>query len=192
VILAEKKRLEAKLALHKAGVRNFTDEGSEESEKITLLELTEKVIELRKSEVAQITFRKNLAAMNKLMTVVGPELPLARLSASHLDTYKKARFDYGVEQYKLKKWTYDEDKIKRGVNKDLVNIRAVLRAAVAKKIIPLSLLPEIAFYKTARHILPLYLNDEEIIAIANQLCRARLIPQGGAKLIPHLFLAESV
>jgi len=27
---------------------------------------------------------------------------------------------------------------------------------------------------------------------ASFVCRARLIPQGGAKFIPHLFLAESV
>ena len=54
-------------------------------------------------------------------------------------------------------------------SEDLTNIRTVLRCAANKNIIPDSMVPKIHFYKTARKILPLYLNDDEIFAIANQL-----------------------
>ena len=138
-------------------------------EHIALGELTEKTVELRRTEVAEITIRKNLSGMRNLMAVVGSEMPLANLNAEHFDKFKKIRYETAVKEYARKKWELDDDKIKRGVNKDLVNIRTVVRAAANKNIIPDSMVPKIPFYKTARKLLPQYLNDEEIIAIATQL-----------------------
>ena len=103
VIMAEKKRIEAQLALHKAGVKEFLAAGEVNSTRVTLVQLTEKVIELRKSEVAPITIRKNQAAMKRLMDIVGRELPVSRLSPSHFDAFKKSRFKHAVEESGLRK-----------------------------------------------------------------------------------------
>ncbi len=168
IVMAEKKRIEAKIALHKAGVKRFA-ENDERVERMTLRELAQKVIELRKSEVAEITTRKNTSAMRNFVSIVGAEMPVARLDAEHFDKFKKARYERAVREYERKNWEFDDDKIKRGVNKDLTNIRTVLRSAANKNIIPDSMVPKIHFYKTSRKILPLYLNDDEILAIAKQL-----------------------
>ena len=63
----------------------------------------------------------------------------------------------------------DENRIKRGVNKDLENVRTVLRSAAKKDFILESMVPKIGRYTVDRQRLPKYLNDHEIIAIANQL-----------------------
>jgi len=174
IVLAEKKRIEAEIALHKANIRKFVY-GSERVDFITLRDLTERVIEIRKNEVSTATQKRNQLAMRVFMEIVGADMPISNLKTEYFDQFKKQRYESSVKKYKKRKWDIDEDKIKRGVNKDLVNVRAVIRAAVSKGIIPESKIPKIPFFKVDRNRLPKYLNDQEIIAIANQL-------EGEAKL----------
>ena len=147
VVLAEKKRIEAQIALHKARIKKFSEQDNE-WDSVTLRELTDRVIELRQSEVAEITTKKNSSAMRKFMEVVGAETSIHDLKPEHFDVYKKQRYARAVGEYERKGWIFDDDKIKRGVNKDLVNIRTVVRAAAHKDIIPESMVPKIPLYKT--------------------------------------------
>jgi len=95
---------------------------------------------------------------------------LKKLTTEHFDQFKKYHYDCKVnEVYKEKNWKIDDDKIKRSINKKLVNIRTVLRAGITKGIIPESYIPKIPLYRVDRNRLPKYLTDEKIIAIAYQL-----------------------
>ena len=168
IVIAEKKRIEAQIALHKANVKKFS-ENEQRVDFITLRELTEKIAEARKNEVSEDTQQRNLYAMKLFMEVVGADMPLANLKSDHFDQFKKLRFEVALSEYQRKEWELDEDKIKRGVNKDLVNIRAMLRASAAKGMIPESMIPKIQVYKVDRNRLPNFYNDDEILAIANNL-----------------------
>ena len=96
-------------------------------------------------------------------------MPLANLKSEHFDQFRKVRFEVALNEYQRKDWELDEDKIKCGVNKDLVNIRAMLRASASKGMIPESMIPKIQLYKVDRNRLPNFYNDDEIVAIANNL-----------------------
>nr|NIR48293.1 tyrosine-type recombinase/integrase [candidate division KSB1 bacterium]NIR71514.1 tyrosine-type recombinase/integrase [candidate division KSB1 bacterium]NIS27950.1 tyrosine-type recombinase/integrase [candidate division KSB1 bacterium]NIT74827.1 tyrosine-type recombinase/integrase [candidate division KSB1 bacterium]NIU28607.1 tyrosine-type recombinase/integrase [candidate division KSB1 bacterium] len=168
VVLAEKKRIEAELALHKAGVKKFAEK-TERVDSITLRELTEKVHEARQNEVSDDTLKRNLYAMKVFMEVVGADMLVSNLKSDHIDQFKKARYEIASNEYERKGWKFEGDKIKRGINKDLENVRSVFRVAAQKGMISESMVPKIERYKIDKVRVPKYLNDEEIIAIANQL-----------------------
>ena len=174
VVLAEKKRIEAEVALHKARIRKFQEETAV-SNSISLGELTERVLLARENEVSIDTSNRNRYTMKLFLQVVGPEMSISDLKADHIDQFKNLRYEEGRKQYERKGWKFDNDKIKRGVNKDLENIRTILRAAASKGIISSGLIPKIERFKVDRQRLPKYLDDVEIIAIANKLAgEARL------------------
>lgn len=144
VVMAEKKRIEANIALHKAGIKPFS-ENNQRVDFITLRDLTEKVIEKKKNDVSDDTLKRNLYAMKVFMEIVGADMPIANLKDDHFDQFKKARYEKAESEYERKVWAFHEDKIKRGVNKDLVNIRAVLRAGANKGMVPYSMVPKSSF-----------------------------------------------
>jgi integrase/recombinase XerD len=168
IALAEKKRLEADIALHKAGVRRFS-QTVDRIDFMTLGELTERLFEKRIGEISKETVQRNLYAMRVLMEIVGQDMPVSNLRPDHFDQFKKARYERAVNEYKRKDWDLDDYKIKRGINKDLINIRTVLRAAARKGIITDALVPRFELYKVERQRLPGVLNEGEIIAFANCL-----------------------
>ena len=168
ILLAEKKRIESEIALHKAGVKRFHFD-EESVEFITLRDLTEKVLDMRQNEVAEVTLKRYELAMRNFMKIAGPEMLISNLRADHFQQFRTARYEYTVNRYKRMKWEFNDDKIKRGINTDLVNIRAVLRGAANKGIVQESQVPKIEFYKVDRQRLPNFFSDEEIIAVANEL-----------------------
>ena len=72
ILSAEKKRIESEIALHKAGIKRFS-ENDERVDFITLRELTERICEIRKNEVSEDTGteEKNLSTMMRLYVIVG-------------------------------------------------------------------------------------------------------------------------
>ena len=157
VVLGEKKRIEGELALHKAGIKRFK-ENDQRFDTITLQELGEKIIEARKNEVSEETSRRNLYAMQLFMDVLGPEMVIAEINTFHIDQFKNARYEFALNEYRRKKWELNLDKIKRGVNKELVNLSALFRAATRKGMIPYDMIPKFEKYKTDRTRLPSILN----------------------------------
>ncbi|MCH7756132.1 tyrosine-type recombinase/integrase [candidate division KSB1 bacterium] len=168
ILSAEKKRIESEIALHKAGIKRF-NENDERVDFITLRELTEKVCEIRKNEVSDDTISRNLMAMKCFTDIIGADMPVSNIETNHFDQFKKARFECGISEYERKGWNLDKDKIKVGVNKDLSNIKTILKAAAHRGIVSESMLPKIEFFKVDYRRLPKYLNDDEVIAIANHL-----------------------
>jgi len=168
IAVAERKRIEAEVAMHKAGVKRFI-ENDKRVDFITLSELTEQLFETRKNEISKETIVRNVYAMRIFMEIVGKDMPVYSLKSQHFEQFKNARYEHALNEYKRKGWAIDDYKIKRGINKDLINVRTVIRIATQKGIITDDLIPKFELYKVERQRLPMILNDEEIIAIANQL-----------------------
>jgi len=169
ILLAEKKRIEAEIALHKAGIKKFSENKEERADFITLREITEKICEIRKNEVSEDTVSRNFMAMKRFTDIIGADMPVSNIETNHIDQFKKARVERGISEYERKGWNLDKEKIKIGVNQDLANIKTLLTAAANKGIVSDSMLPKIEFFKVDYRRLPKYLNDDEVIAIANHL-----------------------
>ena len=168
VALAEQKRVESALALHKAGIKKFT-ESTESTEFLTLSDMTERVLESKEGEVAPETLSRNRYGMKLFMSVIGKDTLVADLKPTHFDQFRNAHLEKAKREYERKGWTYNEDKIKRGLNKELENVRVVFRTAMKKGIISEKMLPKVQKIKVDRRRLPAILDEQEIIATANQL-----------------------
>ena len=168
VVKAEFNHLQADIALHKSGFKKF-GENKELDKFITLEELTDKVLAAKEHDVAPETISRNRYAMKLFMNVLGKDFFVTDLKPLHFDQFKNARFERVKKYYASRGLPIDEDKIKRGVNKDFENIRTVFQTAVKKGMIPREWLPKIEKMKVDRHRLPSVLSATEINAIANQL-----------------------
>ena len=168
VVKAAKQRIESDVAMHKAGVKRFAGEESRGVGFVSLGELTEKVMAIRKNEVSKETFDRNSYAMRIFMMTIGSKMEVSKIQPQHIDQFKVARFEYQVKEYQRKKWQYDQDRIRRGINKDLVNIRTIFNAAAKKGIIPKSMVPKFEMFRVSER-LPSVLDDNEIILMANHL-----------------------
>ena len=166
---AIKKEIELKIARHKAGLEQFSLQ-QERIDYLTLLDLTERVCThpVRVKDIDGETIKRNRYAMQLLVEVVGQFMPVARLTQEHIAQFKAAQYEAAVSEYRRKGWQFDDDKIKRGVNKELENIRTVLRYAVKMGLIPESYLVKIEKYNVNKG-LPAVLSDDEVVAIANRL-----------------------
>jgi hypothetical protein len=88
--------------------------------------------------------------MKLFMAAVGKDTLVADLKPSHFDQFKNVHFEKAKKAYERKGWPYDEDKVKRGLNKEFENIRVVFRTAMKKGIIPERMLPKIQKIKVDR------------------------------------------
>jgi len=163
-----KKEIEVKVALHKASIKKFVEDEDQEKS-LTLTEMASKILELRKDEVSEDTQYRNEYAMKIFIKVVGANLPVAELKDSHIAQFKKSRLELKKQEHESKQKPVDENQIKRGINKDLVNIKAVFNAAAQKGIILESQVPNFEFYRVEQIRLPQTLDEQEIQAIASQL-----------------------
>jgi site-specific recombinase XerD len=168
VAKAELNRLQADVALHKAGFKKF-GQNPDTVKFITLQELTEQVLAAKEHEVTPETISRNRYAMKLFMEVLGRDFLVTDLKPLHFDQFKNARFEKVKKYYASHSWAMNEDKIKRGLNKEFENIRTVFQAAVKKGMIPRDWLPRIEKMKVDRRRLPSVLSVTEINAIANQL-----------------------
>ena len=165
---AMKKEIEAKVALHKAGIKKFTEDDATENI-LTLAEMSSKILEIRKDEVSSETQYRNEYAMKIFIKVIGGKLLLEDLQSVHVDQFKKARLDLKRKECAAQQKPVDDNQIKRGINKDLVNVKAVFNAAAHKGIIPESQVPKFEFYRVEQQWLPETLDEQEIDAIASHL-----------------------
>jgi site-specific recombinase XerD len=163
-----KKEIEVKIAWHKAGIKKFTEEETRESI-LTIAEMTDKVLEIRKDEVSHETQYRNEYAMKIFIKVIGGDLSVADLQSAHINQFKKARLDLKRKEYETKHKPADDNQIKRGINKDLVNIKAVFNAAAQKGVILENQVPKFEFYRVEQQRLPETLDEQEIDAIASHL-----------------------
>ena len=167
-VVAEFKRLEADIALNKAGIKSF-GQNQDAVKFITLEDLTEQALKAKEHEVSVETIARNRYAMKLFMKAVGKDTLVADLKPSHFDQFKNARFDAVKAYYQRYNRDWNEDKVKRGINKELENIRTVFQGAVKKGIIPANLLPKVVRLKVDRHRLPTILDVSEITTIAKHL-----------------------
>jgi len=168
IIQAMKKEIEAKVALHKAGIKKFVDERGNDAS-LTISEMSIKALESRIDEVSHDTQNRNQYAMRIFIASIGAEFLVADLKSSHLNQFKKSRLELKRREYLAKGKAVDENQIKRGINKDLVNIKAIFNAAAQKGIILENQVPKFEFYRVEQQRLPETLDEQEIQAIASHL-----------------------
>lgn len=107
--------------------------------------------------------------MKLFIAAIGKHTLISEIKPTHFDQFRNARFDAMKRLYQQRGWIWNEDKVKRGVNKDIENIRTVLRMAVKKCLMPAQYLPKIEKLKVDRRRLPSFLNKQEINRMAAQL-----------------------
>ena len=163
-----KKEIEVKIAWHKAGIKKFSEKEIREAV-LTIAEMSCKILEIRKDEVSRETQYRNEYAMKSFIKVIGENLLLSDLQTAHINQFKKARLDLKRKECATQQKTVDDNQIKRGINKDLVNIKAVFNAAAQKGIIPESQVPKFEFFRVDQQRLPETLDEQEIQLIADQL-----------------------
>ena len=168
VLSAVKKEIEAKVALHKSGIKKFIEEEKEQVGPLTLTEMTARILEIRKDEVGRDTQYRNGYAIRSFIRTVGGEIAIKDISTAHINQFKKTRLDLKRKEFESKKKPVDENQIKRGINKDLVNIKAVFNAAAQKGLID-EKVPKFEFYRVEQQRLPETLDEQEIQAIAAHL-----------------------
>jgi len=170
---AEKKRIEAELIMHKLGLKKFEPES--ETPGLTLHQFNGRITIARQHDVSPKTLKRNAYALKRLIQCLGENTLIDQLTAERLDEFKNYVHSQAITAYKTKHRPTDEQKIKRGINKELSNLRTIFRAAAAKGIISEAQVPKIKLIRTDRFRLPAVLNNVEIIDIANQLTnQARL------------------
>ena len=98
---AEFNRLQADVALHKAGFKKF-GENKELTKFITLEELTDKVLAAKKHDVAPETIRRNRYVMKLFMEVLGRNFLVTDLKPIHFDQFKNARFEKVKKYYETR------------------------------------------------------------------------------------------
>ena len=128
-----------------------------------------RTLELRENDVDVSTLNRNRHAIQLFIDVLGANMPVKDVVVHHIEQFKVIRYNYALSEYKRKGWTIDLDKIRRGLNKDLENIRTVFNAAVKKGIIGKQMVPMFERYVTDRQRLPRVLNNDEIQQFAAHL-----------------------
>lgn len=168
VMQAAKKRIESDIALHKLKLKRF-NESSASFGKISLKEMFAKVLRSLEARVGENTLQRYELSARIFMSIIGGEMMVKDLSYHHLDQFKKLRKEQLIEKYQKYNWDFDDDKAKRGVNKELCQIRVLFRAAEQKGLITGDLIPRFEMYSTDRQRLPEILDEVEIIKIARIL-----------------------
>lgn len=168
VVEAECKRIESELAFHKAGLKRF-GEDPRAAEFLTVAELTEQVLNSRQHEVTKETIARNRHAMKPFMAAIGKRTLVSELKPAHFDQFRNARFEAMKRLYQKRGWAWNEDKVKRGWNKEIESIRTVLKLAVKKGLMPQHYLPKLEKLKVDRRRLPTFLNKQEVQDMAAQL-----------------------
>ena len=146
-----KKRLELQIAEYETGVTDNVPllyARVKNKDKITLIELTDELAELRRNAVDIRTLKRNIIAMNNLMSCLGQDLPVMNLTTKHIEQFKSFRLDSGVTS-------------KAGINKDLEHIRTMLNDAVRRGLIAENPVPRIERFRTEKR-LPRVLSSQEI------------------------------
>jgi len=161
LVEAEFKRIESELALHKAGLKRFGGD-PRAAEFLTVHGLAESVLNSRQHEVTKETIARNRHAMKLFVAAIGKHTLVAEIKPTHFEQFRNARFAAMKQLYQTRGWSWNEDKVKRGWNKDLENIRTVLRLAAKKGLMPAHYLPKIEKLKVDRRRLPSFLNKQEI------------------------------
>ncbi len=131
--------------------------------------MSKRALESRMDEVSHDTQYRNQYAMRIFILSVGADFPVADLKSSHINQFKKSRLELKRREYQVKGKSVDENQIKRGINKDLVNIKAIFNAAAQKGILEVSQIPRFEFYRVEQQRLPETLDEQEIQAIACHL-----------------------
>ncbi len=131
--------------------------------------MSEQALASREHEVAKETIARKRRAMILFFAAIGEHTLVAAIKPAHFAQFRNARCEARQRLYQQRGWTWNEDKVKRGVNKDIENIRTVLRMAVMKGLMPAQYLPKIEKLRVDRRGLPSFLNNEEIHRMAAQL-----------------------
>jgi len=146
-----KQRLELQIAEFESGANDhipLLDGFKKRRDKITLLELTEELAELRRHSVDERTLKRNLIAMKHLMNCHGQDFPVMQLTTRHIEQFKNKRIDSGKVR-------------KAGVNNDLQSIQALLNDAVRRGLIPENPVQRIEKFRTEQK-LPRVLSAAEV------------------------------
>jgi integrase len=173
-ILADQKRIEANVVLDKAGMPRIDDDENKLA-KITMGEMATRTLELRKNEVDTSTLSRNRHAIQLFIDVLGANMPVKDVAVRHIEQFKDIRYNHALSEYNRKGWTIDLDKVRRGLNKDLENIRTVFNSAAKKGIIEKQMIPRFERYVTDRQRLPRVLNNDEIQQFGAQLTGEALL-----------------
>lgn len=102
--------------------------------------------------------------------VLGPHLRLQDLAvnARYINQFKQARFNFRVRRCQELKQEVDEEKIKRGININLKDLRATFNYAARSGLIPEHFVPKFPKFKTQKKTYEI-LEDTEIIKILQSL-----------------------
>jgi site-specific recombinase XerD len=169
-VRAFKKRIEAEIAEYRSGLNDkvpILDGGVVRRGRITLRELTNELSERRRNDVDPRTIVRNVIAMKNLMECLGSDFMVRGMTQEHIEQFKNFRLNTGRAT-------------KRGVNKDLENIRTMLNDAERRGLITKNPIPKMPRFRTDKKI-PKVLSSEEIIQL-------KAIFEGEMKLAFLLFI----
>jgi len=129
LVLAEKKRIESQVTMHKSGLQQMYPE--ERPVKLTLEEFSNMILKARVNDVNKRTLDRNRYALKVLTRIIGNHVLVTDLKDS-IELFRAKRLEEGAS--------------KDGINKDLKNVVTCLNAAVDKGIIDKNPLEKIKYF----------------------------------------------
>lgn len=156
-VRAQLKKIESDLLLHKAKIKNIA---APAPGRMQLYDFSEWFADHRRHEIAPSTLKRYLLALHNLMSIVGPSVLISAITTSHIEQFKRVRFQSGATR--------------AGINKDLHHIKGAFKFARENNLIA----NEIKFdkYKNIRTSLPDVLTPEELKKLSEH------IPAGQCRL----------
>ncbi len=151
VVQGKADKLKESLNKNTAGVELFNDVP------LTLSEFKQKYIESRRHEI-QI-WRHELT-LKKLLKYFGLSIRINNITADLLNKYKNDLLEQKFQQYNKDKFQ-EEQRARRGVNKELSNIRTIFLWAYHKNLIKKNPFEQIKLFKTSQPLIHIPTASEE-------------------------------
>lgn len=140
-----------RLAQQKAGIVNQT----RPSPRITLAQLAQIYAESRANEISSL--KRNLYSLRLLIEYLSPNIPISQINHELIHQYRddllSARSTNITDQFKLQR-------IRRGVNRELHNLRIVFNWAYRKEKIATKIFDRVDFFKVDQYLPDVLTTDE--------------------------------
>jgi integrase len=166
--IAEARRDDIAIAIrkHKLGIQEFTL-GEQRIDTITLGEFADKVLNdpRRRRKVSRSHLKRNALAMRIFTDAMGKDFVVAKLRPQHIEQFRLIRHTDLIAKYERKGWSADEERIKRGINTELRNVRMLFNYAIEIGSLAEHSIPKIKLEKTEPPDTPI-LDDTEIFKLS--------------------------
>jgi integrase len=164
IALTQKTEIELATQKYKLGLGDFAI-GEDRIDCLALGELANRVLSdpARNRRIDSTTLQRNKRAMRIFTDILGPDMPIINITRYKIEQFKLHRHTYLIEKYRNWGWEIDQERIKRGINKELVNVRTLFNYAADIGLIDRA--PKIELDKAEPPDTPI-LEDEEIFRLS--------------------------